>query len=96
MKLANKVAFITGAAAGIGRATRFLFARENERVAVVNIYPERIGSLVKEIDCTGREAEVVGCLGTAEEIARAALSLVSDDASFVTGAVFSIVGGFTR
>jgi NAD(P)-dependent dehydrogenase (short-subunit alcohol dehydrogenase family) len=96
MKLANKVAFITGAAAGIGRATCFLFARENERVAAVNISPERIGSLVKEVDSTGREADVVGCLCSAEEIAGAALYLVSDDASFITGAGFSIDGGFTR
>ncbi len=37
----------------------------------------------------------MGRLGTAEEVAKAALFLVSDDARFVTGAVFSIDGGFT-
>jgi meso-butanediol dehydrogenase / (S,S)-butanediol dehydrogenase / diacetyl reductase len=36
----------------------------------------------------------MGRLGTAEEIAEAALYLVSDAASFVTGAAFSIDGGF--
>ena len=35
----------------------------------------------------------LGRLGTAEEIARAALYLVSDDASFVTGTAFQIDGG---
>lgn len=35
----------------------------------------------------------LGRLGTAEEIARAALYLVSDDASFVTGSAFQIDGG---
>jgi len=34
-------------------------------------------------------------LGTAEEIARAALYLVSDDASFVTGSAFQIDGGMS-
>lgn len=95
MNRADKVAFITGAAAGNGRATCFLFARDGARVAAVDIYSERTGTLVKEIDCTGREAQVVGCLGTAEEIAGAALYLVSDDVSFVTGAAFSIDTGFS-
>lgn len=37
----------------------------------------------------------MGRLGTAEEVAKAALFLVSDDAQFVTGTAFSIDGGFT-
>jgi len=37
----------------------------------------------------------MGRLGTAEEVAKAALFLVSEDAKFVTGAAFSIDGGFT-
>jgi meso-butanediol dehydrogenase / (S,S)-butanediol dehydrogenase / diacetyl reductase len=37
----------------------------------------------------------MGRLGTAEEVAKAALFLVSDDARFATGTAFSIDGGFT-
>jgi meso-butanediol dehydrogenase / (S,S)-butanediol dehydrogenase / diacetyl reductase len=36
----------------------------------------------------------MGRLGTAEEVAKAALFLVSEDAGFVTGAAFSVDGGF--
>lgn len=36
-RLENKVAFITGAAAGIGRATAVLFAREGARVIVADV-----------------------------------------------------------
>jgi len=37
MKLANKVAIITGAGSGMGRASACLFAREGAKVSVVDI-----------------------------------------------------------
>jgi NAD(P)-dependent dehydrogenase (short-subunit alcohol dehydrogenase family) len=42
-----------------------------------------------------RDAHVLGRFGKAEEIASAALFLVSDDASFVTGHALVVDGGFT-
>jgi hypothetical protein len=38
-RLAGKVAFVTGAGTGIGRATAILFAREGARVAIAEIDP---------------------------------------------------------
>jgi NAD(P)-dependent dehydrogenase (short-subunit alcohol dehydrogenase family) len=38
--------------------------------------------------------EPVGRMGTPEEVAQAALFLVSDDASFVTGVPFPVDGGY--
>jgi NAD(P)-dependent dehydrogenase (short-subunit alcohol dehydrogenase family) len=36
-----------------------------------------------------------GALGTAEQVARLALYLVSDDASYITGQVFTMDGGLS-
>ncbi len=37
MRLANKVAIITGASAGIGRASAYVFAKEGARIAIADI-----------------------------------------------------------
>ncbi|NTX27891.1 SDR family oxidoreductase [Burkholderia pyrrocinia] len=47
--LANKVAIITGASSGIGRATALLFAREGAAVVVAARRKAELESLVKEI-----------------------------------------------
>ena len=45
----GKVAIITGAASGMGRATAHLFADEAARVAVVDLGQDRVDSVVREI-----------------------------------------------
>jgi meso-butanediol dehydrogenase / (S,S)-butanediol dehydrogenase / diacetyl reductase len=59
MKLSSKVAIVTGAGAGIGRATSLLFAREGAKVAAVDVASEGINTLVKEIQSAGGTAEAI-------------------------------------
>jgi NAD(P)-dependent dehydrogenase (short-subunit alcohol dehydrogenase family) len=52
MKLQNKVAIITGAASGIGKAIAILYAQEGAKVVVSDINPEGAQAVVAEITAT--------------------------------------------
>ena len=49
MKLANRVAIVTGAASGIGAASSRLFAAEGARIALVDQDAQGLGQVAAEI-----------------------------------------------
>ena len=59
MKLNNKVAVVTGAGTGIGRAIAMLFAKEGAKVVCVSINPNSCGKTAKDIVEEGGEAIAV-------------------------------------
>ncbi len=56
MKLADKVAIITGGNSGIGKATAILFAREGARVCITGRNEQRCREVVAEINEGGSQA----------------------------------------
>lgn len=57
----NQVALVTGAAAGIGRATALAFAREGARVVVADLNGRDGMDTVAAIQRMGREARFIAC-----------------------------------
>ena len=58
--MSGKVAIVTGAASGMGRATSHLFADEGVRVAAIDVTPEGVKEVVAEIEAAGVDGEVAG------------------------------------
>ena len=61
IQLTNKVAVVTGASRGIGRATALLFAQAGARVVAVSRNERKLIELKAEIDGLGGRCSVVGC-----------------------------------
>lgn len=67
MRLENKVAIVTGATSGMGRATAYLFAKEGAKVVITGRNEERAKEVVDNIKAAGGEAIYV--LGDASDLA---------------------------
>ena len=59
--LDNQVAFITGAASGIGAATARRFAEEGARVALADVQHEEGDRIRRELEAAGHQAIYVDC-----------------------------------
>ena len=69
----GKVAFVTGATSGIGRATALAFAREGASVAVADIAADGARATARLIEQAGGEALAVSCDVSRSDDVRAAL-----------------------
>lgn len=60
MRLAGKIAIVTGAAGGMGEAAALLFAREGAKVAAVDLEEARVAPVVDAIRAAGGTAIAIG------------------------------------
>jgi 3-oxoacyl-[acyl-carrier protein] reductase len=56
MRLANKIALITGAGSGMGRTAAIMFAAEGAKVAAADVSEQGINETVREITANGGQA----------------------------------------
>ena len=89
-----------GAVLAMSRELAMIHARENIRVNALCPGPLRTELLMKYLNTEEKKRRrlvhiPMGRFGEAEEIAKAALYLASDESSFVTGSTFLVDGGIT-
>jgi 3-oxoacyl-[acyl-carrier protein] reductase len=75
-RLTGKIAIVTGAGRGIGRATAKLFAAEGAKVAVVSLTPANVDAIVADIEAAGGTA--IGVVADIEAAGGTAIGVVAD------------------
>ncbi|WP_011582279.1 MULTISPECIES: SDR family NAD(P)-dependent oxidoreductase [Chelativorans] len=78
MRLANKIAFITGAAEGIGACAAGLFSREGAKVILSDIDEDRGRKVADQVTSAGGDAVFVRCDVTSEASVREAAAAVQE------------------
>ncbi|MEW7865152.1 SDR family oxidoreductase [Aeromonas diversa] len=96
--LSNKVAIITGASSGIGRASARLFAQEGAQLVVGGRRQAELDALVEEISLSGGQAVSLAGDVRSEAYARALVALAVDrfgglDIAFNNAGTTGAVGG---
>jgi meso-butanediol dehydrogenase/(S,S)-butanediol dehydrogenase/diacetyl reductase len=76
MKLAGKVAVVTGGGSGIGRGIVLCLAREGANIAVPDLQEANAGSVAQEVQALGRAAIGLRCDVTREADIRASLDRI--------------------
>jgi NAD(P)-dependent dehydrogenase (short-subunit alcohol dehydrogenase family) len=77
-RLSGKVALVTGASAGIGRATAKLFAKEGAKLVIGARRKEELDALVAEIEADGGEAVALAGDVRSEDYAKALVALAAE------------------
>jgi NAD(P)-dependent dehydrogenase (short-subunit alcohol dehydrogenase family) len=77
MLLQGRVAFLTGAGSGIGRAGALALAREGAAVTVTDLDGDRAGDVAKEILASGGQAEAIALDAADDQAVRAAIDRVA-------------------
>lgn len=78
MRLQDKVALVTGAGSGIGRAISLEFAREGAKVLLAELDQESGPAVAAEIDAAGGDARFFHCDVTQEQEVQAAIEAAVD------------------